>query len=222
MTDAAYERFQAFAQQMVDDRFGDLGGHEAIISWCLKASGKVARLALLLTLLKDVESKYVGVWAVDAAVAMMNEYFIPHMKRVYYGERKLGDAAKSLLRVLVKMGNELDGVVPQSQLRQRVRGQKQFKGDEGLVNFRESLQELENAGYIRKIPESHRAGPGRRSDGSWEVRDILLKKPVSKPTDAKAEPTVGLNLMPTIEPGIPTEPLAFEMQPNWADTELPF
>lgn len=135
MTDAAYERFQAFAQQMVDDRFGDLGGHEAIISWCLKASGKVARLALLLTLLKDVEVQYVGVWAVDAAVAMMNEYFIPHMKRVYYGERKLGDAAKSLLRVLVKMGNELDGVVQQSQLKQRVRGQKQFKGKTGAENF---------------------------------------------------------------------------------------
>lgn len=202
MTDAAYERFQAFAQQMVDDRFGDLGGHEAIISWCLKASGKVARLALLLTLLKDVESQYVGVWAVDAAVAMMNEYFIPHMKRVYYGERQLSEAAKSLLASIIKMGNEL---------KQRVRGQNQFKGDEGLVNFREGLQELENAGYIRKIPESHRASPGRRSDGSWEVRDILLKKPVSKPTDAKAEPTVGLNLTPTIEPGIPTEPLAFEM-----------
>lgn len=109
MTDAAYERFQAFAQQMVDDRFGDLGGHEAIISWCLKASGKVARLALLLTLLKDVESQYVGVWAVDAA--------------------------KSLLRVLVKMGNELDGVAQQSQLKQRVCGQKQFKGKTGAENF---------------------------------------------------------------------------------------
>lgn len=130
--------------------------------------------------------------------------------------------AGPLLATIIKMGNELDGVVPQSQLKQRVRGQNQFKGDEGLVNFREGLQELENAGYIRKIPESHRAGPGRRSDGSWEVRDILLKKPVSKPTDAKAEPTVGLNLTPTIEPGIPTEPLTFEMQPNWADTELPF
>ena len=55
MTDAAHERFQAFAQQMVDDRFGDLGGHEAVISWCLKAGGKEARLALLLTLLRNVE-----------------------------------------------------------------------------------------------------------------------------------------------------------------------
>ena len=72
------------------------------------------------------------------------------MKRVYYGERKLGDAAKSLLRVLVKMGNELDGVVPQSQLKQRVRGQKQFKGKTGAENFDAGLQELVNAGYIRK------------------------------------------------------------------------
>ena len=222
MTDAAHERFQAFAQQMVDDRFGDLGGHEAIISWCLKASGKVARLALLLTLLRDVESKYIGVWAVDAAVAMMNEYFIPHMKRVYYGERKLGEAAKSLLSAIVKMGNELDGIVPQAKLRMHVRGQKLFKGDEGLVNFREGLQELENAGYIRKIPEPHREGPGRKGDGSWEVRDILLNKSVPKPIESKAEPTAGLNLTPTTEPGILTDPLAFEVQPEQAVYELPF
>ena len=32
-------------------------------------------------------------WAVDVAVAMMNEYFIHRMKHVCYGERKLGDAA---------------------------------------------------------------------------------------------------------------------------------
>lgn len=139
MTDAAYERFQAFAQQMVDDRFGDLGGHEAIISWCLKAGGKVARLALLLTLLRDIEAESVEAWAVEAAVAMMNGYFIPHMKRVYYGERKLGEAAKSLLRVLVKLGNEMDGIVPQAKLRMHVRGQKLFKGDDGLENFRTGL-----------------------------------------------------------------------------------
>ena len=191
MTDAAYERFQAFAQQMVDDRFGDLGGHEAIISWCLKASGKVARLALLLTLLKDVESKYVGVWAVDAAVAMMNDYFIPHMKRVYYGERKLGDAAKSLLRVLVKMGNELDGVVPQSQLRQRVRGQKQFKGKTGAENFDAGLQELVNAGYIRKAPDPEHEGRGRKGDGSWEVRHEFLNKPTPEAAATPEEEPIG-------------------------------
>lgn len=187
MTDAAYERFQTFAQQMVDDRFGDLGGHEAIISWCLKASGKVARLALL----KDVESQYVGVWAVDAAVAMMNEYFIPHMKRVCYGERKLGDAAKSLLRVLIKMGNELDGVVPQSQLRQRIRGQKQFKGDAGAENFNTGMQELANAGYIHKVPEPEHDGRGRKSDGSREVRPEFLRKPVTAPDAVPEEAPTG-------------------------------
>ncbi len=185
MTDAAHERFQAFAQQMVDDRFGDLGGHEAIISWCLKAGGKVARLALLLTLLRNVEATYVDGWAVEAAVAMMNEYFIPHMKRVYYGERKLSEAARSLQRVLIKLGNELDGVVPQAQLRQRIRGQKQFKGEAGAETFRAGLQELVNAGLIRKAPETPHEGVGRKGDGSWEVRDILLNKPIAE-TGAKS------------------------------------
>ena len=68
----------------------------------------------------------------------------------------------------------------------------------------------------------HREGPGRKGDGSWEVRDILLNKPVPKPIESKAEPTAGLNLTPTIEPGIPTDPLAFEVQPDWAGMELPF
>lgn len=190
MTDAAHERFQAFAQQMVDDRFGDLGGHEAIISWCLKAGGKVARLALLLTLLRNVEATYVDGWAVEAAVAMMNEYFIPHMKRVYYGERKLSEAAKSLQRVLVKLGNELDGVVPQAQLRQRIRGQKQFKGEAGAETFRAGMQELVNAGYIRKAPEPEHEGRGRKRDGSWEVRRELLNKPKLEPASVpEHEPT---------------------------------
>ena len=220
MTDAAYERFQAFAQQMVDDRFGDLGGHEAIISWCLKAGGKVARLALLLTLLRDIEAESVEAWAVEAAVAMMNGYFIPHMKRVYYGERKLNEPARALLRVLVKLGNEMEGIVPQSLLRMRIRGQKQFKGDVGAENFRAGLLELVNAGYIRKAPETHYEGPGRRGDGSWEVRDVLLKKPVP---EAAAEPqAAGVNLTPTGEPGILTDPLAFRYDPTMAEQALPF
>lgn len=217
MTEAAYERFQAFAQQMVDDRFGDLGGHEAIISWCLKAGGKVARLALLLTLLQDIEAEVVDVWAVEAAAAMMNEYFIPHMKRVYYGERKLSEAAKSLLRALVKLGNEMDGIVPQAKLRMHVRGQNQFKGEIGAENFRAGLQELENAGYIRKLPEPPRDGPGRKGDGSWEVRDVLLKKPVPEAAIAQQAQATGVNLTPTVEPGILTDPLAFQYDPTMTD-----
>lgn len=217
MTDAAYERFQAFVQQMVDDRFGDLGGHEAIISWCLKAGGKVARLALLLTLLRDIEAESVEAWAVEAAVAMMNGYFIPHMKRVYYGERKLNEPARALLRVLVKLGNELDGVVPQSLLRMRIRGQKQFKGDAGAENFHAGLLELVNAGYIRKAPEPLHEGPGRKGDGSWEVRDVLLKKPVPEADVAQQEQATGVNLTPTMAPGIPTDPMAFQYEPIMPD-----
>jgi len=75
----------------------------------------------------------------------------------------------------------LDGVVPQSQLKQRVRGQKQFKGKTGAENFDAGLQELVNAGYIRKAPETEHEGRGRKSDGSWEVRRELLNQPKSEP-----------------------------------------
>ena len=89
------------------------------------------------------------------------------------------------------MGNELNGIVPQSQLRQRVRGQKQFKGDVGAENFNTGLQELMNAGYIRKAPEPERDGRGRKSDGSWEVRPEFLNKPVTVPEAALEEEPSG-------------------------------
>lgn len=122
--------------------------------------------------------------------------------------------------MLVKLGNEMEGVVPQSLLRMRIRGQKQFKGEAGAENFRAGLLELVNAGYIRKAPETHYEGPGRRGDGSWEVRDVLLKKPVS---EAAAEPqAAGVNLTPTGEPGILTDPLAFRYDPTMVEQALPF
>ena len=41
-----------------------------------------------------------------------------------------------------------------------------------------------NAGLIRKAPEAPHEGVGRKGDGSWEVRDILLNKPIAE-TDEK-------------------------------------
>ena len=79
-----------------------------------------------------------------------------------------------------------------------------------------------NAGYIRKAPEPEHEGRGRKSDGSWEVRRELLNQPKSEPASVPEHEPTGWNLTPTIEPGIPTEPLVFEVQPNWANTELPF
>lgn len=220
MTEAAHACFQDFAQQMIDDRFGDLGGHEAIVSWCLKAAGKVARLAMILTLLENIGADCVDAPAVEAAVGMMRDYFIPHMKRVYYGERKLSHAAKALFRSLVKMGNEMGGVVPQSQLKQRTRGQKQFKGDAGAENFRAALEELARAGYIRKIPSAAPDGAGRRGDGSWEVRDVFLNRPKEAPAEAEAPAAEPPEVQ--IVPAIPTEPMAFDASvPLW-EAELPF
>lgn len=220
MTEAAHACFQDFAQLMIDERFGDLGGHEAIVSWCLKAAGKVARLALILTLLENVDADCVDAPAVEAAVGMMRDYFIPHMKRVYYGERKLSHAAKALFRSLVKMGNETGGVVPQSQLKQRTRGQKQFKGDAGAESFRAALEELARAGYIRKIPSAVPDGAGRRGDGAWEVRDVFLDQPKEK--FIKAEKTVTKNFESRITPGIPTYPLDMQQPADCFDYELPF
>jgi len=80
--------------------------------------------------------------------------------------------------------------VPQAQLRQRIRGQKQFKGEAGAETFRAGLQELVNAGLIRKAPEAPHEGVGRKGDGSWEVRRELLNKPKLEPASVpEHEPT---------------------------------
>ena len=217
MTDAAYEVFEAFAQKMVDERFGELGGNDAIISWCLKAGGKVARLALLLTLLADVNAEAVDAPAVEAAVKMMNEYFIPHMKRVYCGERNVSPEAQNLLSTMVYLAhtNNTD-VLAQSVIKYRIRGQKIYKGNAGHAFFQEKLAELTRAGLIRHIEAPARDGAGRRGDGAWQIRGCLLG------AEESAEPELPERDFPKIVPGIPTDPLAFTYDPAMADAKLPF
>lgn len=229
MTDAAYEVFETFAQKMVDERFGALGGNEAIISWCLKAGGKVARLALILTLLENVDAVCVDAPAVEAAVALMNEYFIPHMKRVYCGDRQLTPEGQNLLSTMVFLAqsNGTDEV-PQAAIKMRIRGQKAYKGTAGDMLFREKLRELSQAGMIRHIEAPSHQGAGRKGDGSWQIRGCLLGKPEvpEESTDETApemqRPEEDTSIIVKMLPGIPTDPMEQSYDPSLVDAELPF
>lgn len=57
--------------------------NDAMCAWASKAHGKASRLAGLLALLENPDATTVSQKAAKAAVAMMEEYFIPHAVRAF-------------------------------------------------------------------------------------------------------------------------------------------
>lgn len=127
MTDTAREAFNRYAQMIEDRRYEDLGGCEALNSWSSKCLGQVARISGLLTLLEDPKATEVSSKAVDAAIRMMDEYFIPHMEYVFCGERKLPVEAEKLLEAMKSVLSKGGDYVLESSAREAVRKQAWMK-----------------------------------------------------------------------------------------------
>lgn len=127
MTDTAREAFNRYAQMIEDRRYEDLGGCEALSSWSSKCLGQVARISGLLTLLEDPKATEVGSKAVDAAIRMMDEYFIHHMEYVFCGERKLPVEAEKLLEAMKSILSKGGEYVLESSAREAVRKQAWMK-----------------------------------------------------------------------------------------------
>ena len=102
------------------------------------------------------------------AVALMNEYYIPHAKRAFGGGGSLSAPAKSLCEVLRTMPQ-----FKQNDLYRRVAGQKRYKGDTGKQAFVQVLEELKNNGYVRQLPAPEHHGRGRPADPTWEAHPDL-------------------------------------------------
>ncbi|MBQ8313257.1 MAG: DUF3987 domain-containing protein [Clostridia bacterium] len=156
LTKGAQAVYNLHRQDMADRALSDMGGSSATRSWARKAHGKTARLAGLLALLEDPDAAIVEESHVRAAVAMMNSYFIPHMKRAFGGSSDLSPDALALVDVL--RGRES---ITQSQLLHDVSGQKKYKGEAGKAHFQEVIRELAQAGYIRLTTPAS-GGIGRR------------------------------------------------------------
>lgn len=170
MTKRAQTVYEQHRQDMADRVLGDMGGSRAMQAWARKAHGKTARLALLLALLEDPDAAIVEESHVRSAVAMMNDYFIPHMKKAFGGGASLSPDAMALLDVLRDAAQ-----FSQADLLHRVSGQKKYKGNGGKAHFQEVLQELAAGGYIRQA-EAESTGRGRKPSPLWEVHPALWQK----------------------------------------------
>lgn len=210
----AAQTIRSFWQYMVDAQESTLCENDALFSWASKAHGKAVRLAGLLTLLEHPEAREVALHAAEAAVALMKEYFIPHVIRAFCGERKLSQPASALLKVIRATIATGADHIRKSDLKEKVRKQKQFKGPEGSDNFSKGIQELSAAGFIQHHTLQI-ASNGRPSDGVYFFHPALANGMTCP---------AGSTPQPGQEETSPADPPA---APQWdptdaADNGLPF
>lgn len=140
-----------------------------------------ARLAGILTLLKDPTATVVELQEYEFARMIMEEYFIPHMHYAFCGEQRLSPAAEAVLKAMPSIMTRYCLCVLQSALWDKLRKKKPFKVKDGNALFEKALAELAAAHLIRPaIIET--AATGRPSKGAWEVHpEILANVPALQP-----------------------------------------
>ena len=170
---AAYQAHQRYAQVVEDRRGIEWGNCDAMESWASKMLGVTARIAGILTLLEDPNAKCVELIAYDHAQRMMEEYFIPHMRYAFCGERNLTDTAECVLNAMKASVTRSEKYVLESKLWDKLRKKNPFNKNDGRSKFEKAINELATAGMIRQI-ELEPSGTGRPVKGAWEVRPELL------------------------------------------------
>lgn len=170
----AQEEYLAFSQCIVDRSTEDLGGHHAVLGWASKSKEMAARLAGLLTMLKNPAAEEISLPEMRSACRMMNEYFIPHMKAAFGASNSLSAESESVLRAVRELGIKQDGPVQEAMISKKVSGQTLFKGEHRAEKVKDALQELARKGYIRAAAVSS-GKRGRPSHGAWELHPELKK-----------------------------------------------
>lgn len=146
-----------------------------------------ARLAGILTLLKDPAATLVDVNEYEFARSMMEEYFIPHMRYAFCGEHKLSATAEIVLKNMIGCLTRNKRYVLVSTLWDKLRGKHGFPKNGGSQVLDKDLAELAAAGMIRPA-ETAAAPTGRPSKGAWEVRpELLANVPALQPRRTGAE-----------------------------------
>lgn len=179
MTRGAQKVFTDHRQDMMDRTLSDMGGSLSIRAWARKAAGKTARLAGMLALLEDPATNIIEEAHVRAAVAMMNDYFIPHMKRAFGGS---SDLSADALLMVDRLRSVSGGEISQGDLLHRVSGQKKYKGEAGNARFQEVVRELSAAGYIR-LTDGQQGGRGRRRGPVLLVHPALYQQKTAVPVE---------------------------------------
>lgn len=180
-----------------------------------------ARLAGILTLLKDPAATVVELQEYESARMIMEEYFIPHMRYAFCGERQISPAAEELLNAMKGSMTRDCRYVLQSALWEQKRGTKKFPKNGGKAVFEKAIAELSAAGMIRQV-ELIPAATGRPIKAAWEVHpDILANVPALQPRRTGEELA---KYFPQYCSGPKSIEEALDMiqQQNQADDGLPF
>ena len=173
--------FCSYRQTMEDRRNVEWCGSEALEAWASKAVGMTARLAGILTLLKDPAARTIERHEFYCAQQLMEEYFIPHMHYAFCGERLLSPAAESVLKAMPDFMTRSCMCALQSSLWEKLRKKAPFKQAGGKEVFEKAVMELAAAHLIRPA-NIEPAGNGRPIKGAWEVHpSILANVPALQP-----------------------------------------
>lgn len=175
LSQEAFEVYADFSDSMEERAFSDLGANISTKAFARKAAGKALRMAALLALLSDPESIVVNENSMQAAVAIMERYFIPQAKRIFDAADRISPQAEALMTAAKSMAAENGPSLAEADLKHKVGGQRQFKGIEGNAAFMKALGELAAAGIIRKVSTEEPQKAGRPSRGKWEIHPELLK-----------------------------------------------
>lgn len=119
--------FRRYLQTMEDRRNVEWCESEALEAWAAKAVGMTARLAGILTLLKDPAARTIEHHEFYCAQQLMEEYFIPHMHYAFCGERLLSPAAEAVLKAMPDFMTRSCMCVIESSLWNRLRKKSPFK-----------------------------------------------------------------------------------------------
>lgn len=178
---SASNLFKDYCQVMEDRRTVDWCESEALEAWASKAVGMTARLAGILTLLKDPSAKQIEHFEMHCARQMMEEYFIPHMYLAFCGEKHLSPAADAVLKAMPATMTRSCKCVLYSVLWDRLRKKKPFCQQDGKDVFEKALSELIAANMIRPA-RIEPTETGRPIKGACEVHpDILTNVPALQP-----------------------------------------
>ena len=141
-----------------------------------------ARLAGILTLLKDPTATVIELQEYESARMIMEQYFIPHARYAFCGERLISPAADELLKAMTGSMTREFPCVLQSALWEQKRGTKKFPKSGGKAVFEKAIAELASAHLIRPANLQSTAATGRPLGDAWEVHpDILANVPALQP-----------------------------------------
>jgi hypothetical protein len=171
-------------ERRVEPMLGGNGSLRHIADWGSKLVGATLRIAGLLHLAEHPDDGFRRPVEVDTVrnAIRLGDYFLEHAVAAFDAMR--ADPAKAdahvLLDVLRRLGRD---VVTRRDIFTAASRSRFPKADE----LDPGLRVLEDHGYLSRLPEVKRDGPGRRSSTAWAVHPTVLDAETAETAERPAE-----------------------------------